>query len=113
MAETMSADPSLAEPILLAPSPNRERPNSSLPTALTSFVGRQREMEQVAALLRRDDVRLLTLTGPGGVGKTRLAIAVATLLAGEFADGVHFIRLAPVRDPSLVLPTVAHALGLR
>ena len=113
MAETMSADTSHTDPVLLTPLPNWDRLTAPLPTPLTSFVGREREIEQLTALLRRHDVRLLTLTGPGGVGKTRLVTAVATVLAGEFADGVHFVRLAPVRASRLVLPTVGHALGLR
>jgi predicted ATPase len=82
-----------------------------LPRPLTSFVGREREIETIAIRLRRNDVRLVTLTGPGGVGKTRLAIQVAQEVVSDFPDGVWFIGLAPVRDPSLVTPTIARVLG--
>jgi predicted ATPase len=83
-----------------------------LPVPLTSFLAREREIADVSALVRRDDVRLLTLTGPGGVGKTRLAIAVASEVVADFADGVAFVGLAPVREPDLVAATIAQALGV-
>jgi predicted ATPase/DNA-binding SARP family transcriptional activator len=82
----------------------------NLPAALTSFIGRRREQEEVAALLGQ--ARLVTLTGIGGTGKTRLAVAVAAGAAERFADGVWLAELAPLRDPSLVVSAVVAALGL-
>jgi predicted ATPase len=86
---------------------------TNLPAQLTPLVGRKQEVEEVCALLRSEETRLLTHTGPGGVGKTRLGIRVAEELAGEFADGVCFVSLAPIREPDLVVPTIARTLGLR
>lgn len=83
------------------------------PVPLTSFLARERERTEVGALLRQPGTRLLTLTGPGGAGKTRLALAVSGDLATGFRDGAAFVGLAPVRDPNLVLPTIAQALGIR
>jgi predicted ATPase/class 3 adenylate cyclase len=87
--------------------------NVILPLQLTSFVGRQREVAAIRGLLERPEVRLLTLSGPGGTGKTRLAVQVAGELLGSFPGGVFFVALAPVNDPGLVVPTVAQALGVR
>jgi predicted ATPase/class 3 adenylate cyclase len=86
---------------------------TNLPASPNLFVGRTRELEELGALLGRDDVRLLTLTGPGGTGKTRLAYQLARSALEEFANGVFFVRLAPVRDWELVAPTIAQTIGLR
>ena len=81
------------------------------PAVLTSFVGRAGAVREVAGLL--DEYRLVTVTGPGGVGKTRLAAEVAGRAAARFADGAWLAELAPVRDPAQVAPAVAAALGVR
>ena len=81
-----------------------------LPVQLSSFVGRDSEVTRVRQLLADD--RLVTLTGAGGVGKTRLAVHIASELAGEFADGVWYVDLAPITDPEVVPVTAARALGL-
>jgi predicted ATPase/class 3 adenylate cyclase len=85
------------------------RPNN-LPTQLTSFVGRRDELEEALRLLRGS--RLLTLTGPGGIGKTRLSLQVAAAAADGFPDGVWFVPLEPVRERELVAPTIARTIGV-
>src|SRR5215469_7356767 len=83
----------------------------SLPKPLTSFIGRERELAQATRLLQ--DSYLVTLTGPGGSGKTRLCIALAEAVAGDYPDGVYFVSLAPVQDPGLVPSTIAQSIGLQ
>jgi len=90
-----------------------EGKESRLPMPLTALLGREEEMRTLTALLRRPEVRLVTLTGPGGVGKTRLALAAAAELLAGFPDGVIWIPLADLRDPQLVLAVLAQRLGLR
>ncbi|MDQ2902218.1 MAG: tetratricopeptide repeat protein [Chloroflexota bacterium] len=85
----------------------------NLPMQSTPFIGRQREIATIEQLVRREDVRLLTLTGPGGMGKTRLALQVAASLSDLFADGIYFVDLAPVSDPAVILTAIAQTLGLR
>ena len=86
---------------------------ASLPVVPNAFVGRERELAEAHELLARDDVRLLTLIGPGGTGKTRLALQLAAEASERFSNGAAFVQLAPVRDPELVLPAIVQALGLR
>jgi predicted ATPase/class 3 adenylate cyclase/DNA-binding CsgD family transcriptional regulator len=108
-----------------------DRPTTNVPAQTTAFIGREREVGMVCDLLRRTDVRLVTLTGPGGGGKTRLSIQVATELlvsdsrallpqresetadAGLFPNGVWFVNLAPISNPDLVALAIAQALDVR
>jgi predicted ATPase/class 3 adenylate cyclase len=85
----------------------------NLPVQLTPFLGREQELAAVRERLLQADVRLLTLTGPGGTGKTRLGLQAAADLIDAFRDGVFFVELAAVRDPDRVASTVAHVLGVR
>jgi hypothetical protein len=86
---------------------------SALPAPATPLVGREREAEAASDLVLREGVRLVTLTGPGGVGKSRLALEVARRLGSSFAHGVRFVDLAPVQRADLVVAAIAAGLGLR
>ena len=105
-----------AEPVLLYQlglerfPPLRTISNTNLPVALSSFVGREREVREVVSLVRQEAARLVTLAGPGGTGKTRLALEAAGELVSDFGAGVFWIGLAPIRDPALVLASIAQTL---
>jgi predicted ATPase len=88
------------------------RPNN-LPFQLTQLIGREQDVATALNFLRREEVRLLNLTGPGGIGKTRLALQVAAELGEAFSDGVYFVNLAPLNDPELVIPTIAQTLDIQ
>src|SRR5579863_10444446 len=85
---------------------------NNLPVQRTAFIGREPEAAALRRLLERDDVRLVTLTGPGGIGKTRLALQVAGEIAGEFPSGVCFVALSAIGEPGLIVSAIAQALGV-
>ena len=90
----------------------RERPNN-LPAQMTSFIGREEVLAQACARLRRADVRLLTLTGPPGIGKTRLSLELATEMLADFEDGIFVVALSSIHEPSLVVSAIGQALKIR
>jgi predicted ATPase/DNA-binding CsgD family transcriptional regulator len=105
----------LPTPLRASPafSGSEHAPPHTLPAQLTPLIGRDQEVAAVCTLLRRSQVRLVTLTGTGGVGKTRLAVQVATEVLADFPDGVFFVSLASLSDPALVLSTIAQILDLK
>jgi DNA-binding SARP family transcriptional activator len=110
-SQILAQDVSLAAPTN-GDLPRPEKPPIKLPATVTSFIGRQGEVEECLELLRDESVRLLTLTGTGGIGKTRLAREVAGGLGEDFRDGVFFVGLARLTDPDLVADTIARTLEL-
>ena len=100
-------------PAVFPPLKTLDAAHHNLPVQPTPFIGREQEVGAVQRLLERDGVRLLTLTGPGGTGKTRVALQVAAELSEGFPDGVFFVDLAPISDPALVVPTIAQTLGVK
>jgi predicted ATPase/transcriptional regulator with XRE-family HTH domain len=103
----------LAEAASHAPWRTFYRRSNNLPSPSTAFIGREKEVAAACALLRASNVRLLSMTGPPGIGKTRLSLRVAEELIGDFDGNIVFVGLAPIRDPDLVIPTIAGALNLR
>src|SRR5580693_5514563 len=98
-----------AEKVLRHP----ESRQSNIPVQRTAFVGREKEIEAAKELLLRSDVRLVTITGPGGIGKTRLGIEIASAVADRFPGGIYFVALSAVNDPGLLLSVIVQTLGLR
>ncbi|HEX8218844.1 MAG TPA: tetratricopeptide repeat protein [Chloroflexia bacterium] len=106
-------DLALAPPGVESANTEQAHPPNNLPAQLTPLIGRDDVLESVTALVESDKVRLLTLTGPPGIGKTRLAVEAATALLPGFADGVFLVPLAPLRDPTLVVGSIAAVFGVR
>jgi predicted ATPase/DNA-binding SARP family transcriptional activator len=112
--ETQRVAAAVLDPVVSAAARSGQpRSWHNLPAPPSRLIGRETELEEIVALLGQPHARLLTLIGPGGVGKTRLALAVASELANELADGVCFVSLAAVRELELVIPAIARALGIR
>jgi predicted ATPase/DNA-binding SARP family transcriptional activator len=108
--ETSELYRQIREGTIVAPAP--PIPPGNIPSTIAPTTGRQEELARIEAMLEDPSCRIVTLTGPGGVGKTQLALQVAGNFAGEFADGIYFVSLAPVRDPSMVLSTISRTLGI-
>src|SRR6266702_2288222 len=119
------ASQSVSSPYLLAAQPaithsearssmdSQDKRYRNVPVPLTPLIGRERELEAVRALLLRSEIRLVTLTGTGGIGKTHLALSLGNELQDAFAQGVCFVSLSTIYDSELVIPTIAHALGMQ
>src|SRR5215510_8128565 len=86
---------------------------TTIPVPLTPLIDRERELDEACAMLRRDDIRIVTLTGPGGTGKTRLSLEIGSKLTSDFAGQVHWVALAAVTEPTMVLTAIAQSLGIR
>ncbi len=112
MADRTPPDRAEPHPLSLVPLPDQDRIAVSGAVSLTAFIGRDQEISVVVALLLRPEVCLLTLTGPGGIGKTRLALRVVETVRDTSGEASAWVSLAPVRDPELVLPTIAQALDV-
>src|SRR2546421_5076358 len=89
------------------------KPIWKMPTLFTSFIGRKQDVADICSLLKQPEVRLLTLLGPGGIGKTRLSVRVGTEMRDFFGDGVCFVHLAAIYDPKLVISAIAEELEIR
>src|SRR5829696_2791158 len=113
MVEALPPDARVPSLSIVPSAPIATGTGAHLPTLLTPLIAREQELAAVVSLLHDPGVRLLTLTGPGGVGKTRLAVAAASDVMDDFRDGVAFVNPAPIASPNLVLDTIAGALGLR
>ena len=95
------------------PAQQAEPRGTNIPVQRTAFVGREKEIAAAKELLLSKDVRLLTITGPGGIGKTRLGVEIATGLPENFSGGIHFVSLSPLRDPALIASVIVQTLGIR
>src|SRR5262249_8655469 len=118
LARPTSAPPSRAEapratPLLAHRPAHHQHHLSNLPLQPTPLLGREREVAAICTLLRRGEGRLVTPTGPAGIGKKRLCIQIAADILDDFPDGVWFVRLSRLTDASLVVPTIAQTLSLQ
>jgi predicted ATPase len=114
LAERFDQSRQSSTPVAAPPESEPEQPaGTDLPTPLTELIGREHDAESVVRMLRDDGARLVTLTGPGGIGKSRLAIEAAGRMTADFPGGIVFVDLAPVYDPALVVNALAEALGVR